>query len=65
IETPRDADMVAEVLFQALRPERNPLLSNAAMATAREYSWEKTAVKVAAIYEKIILAKMTPSPTGP
>jgi len=65
IETPRDADMVAEVLFQSLRSERHPLLSNAAMATAREYSWEKTAGKVAAIYESIIASKRIPPPTAP
>ena len=54
IDNPQDADKVAGVLFQALREELRPALGKAALATAREHTWEKTAARVGAIYDMIL-----------
>jgi len=54
---PDDVDRVAATLFRALRPERLTTLRTAALATAQEYSWEKTAGRVAEIYDKIMSLK--------
>ena len=57
VPRPDDVERVAETIFQALRPERRTAMRTAALATAQEHSWEKTAGRVAAIYDKIISSK--------
>jgi UDP-glucose:(heptosyl)LPS alpha-1,3-glucosyltransferase len=57
VSVPQDADLVAEAIFQALRPDMHPALSRAALATAREYTWERSARQVADIYQKILDAR--------
>jgi len=58
IDNPQDADKVADVLFQALRKERLAALGRAALVTAQEHTWKKTAEQVGAIYDKILAARV-------
>jgi len=62
IDNPQDADKVADVLFQALQKEPQHALGRAALATAQEHTWEKTARQVGAIYDKIISSKASDCP---
>ena len=57
VTAPQNADAVAGVIFRALRPELQPALRAAAVATAREHSWEKTSRQVREIYGKIMDSK--------
>lgn len=53
IAPPLDADKVAQVIFQALQPELKVLMGKAALATAREFTWERSARQVTEIYRNI------------
>jgi len=57
IAAPQDAELVAEVLRQALRPELQPALSRGAFATAQEHTWERCSRQVADIYRQILARK--------
>ncbi len=64
ISPPLDADKVAQVIYKALQPEAKNVMSKAALATARMFTWERSARKVAEIYRKIDEIKKKSVPSG-
>lgn len=54
VHNPADSEALADVIRKALHPELNARMKEAAMETARHYSWKAVAERVAGVYLRVL-----------